>query len=84
MEKATVDLFAGKGKVERYRRINAAIRKVMGKLKDERDQAMEKQYSTRDILKATQRFAQVEVTKDTQSGGSKSEEQDVLKSLVGI
>ena len=84
MEKATVDLFTGKGKVERYRRINAAIRKAMGKLNDERDQALEKRYGTRDVLEATQRFAQMEVTKDTQSGSSTSEEQDVLKSLVGI
>ena len=84
MEKATVDLFKGKEKVERYRRINAAIRNAMGKLKDERDRAMEDRYGTRDVLKATQRFAQMEVTKDSQSGSLKSEEQEVLKSLVGI
>ena len=84
MEKATVNLFNGKDKVERYRRINAAIRNAMGKLKDERDRAMEERYGTRDVLKATKRFAQMEVAKDTQSGSLKSEEQEVLKSLVGI
>ena len=84
MEKATVDLFQGREKVERYRRINAAIRNAMGKLKDERDRAMEDRYGTRDVLKATQKFAQMEVTKNSQSGGLKSEEQEVLKSLVGF
>ena len=84
MEKATIYLFKGKDKVERYRRINAAIRNAMGKLKNERDRAMEERYGTRDVLKATQRFAQMEVSKDTQSGSLKSEEQEVLKSLIGI
>ena len=84
MEKATVDQFAGKGKIERYCRINDAIRKAMGKLKDERDQAMEKRYGTRDILKATQRFTQMEVKRDTQSEDSGTEEKDILKSLVKL
>ena len=84
MEKATVDLFEGKERVERYRRINAAIRNAMGKLKDERDRAMEERYGTRDVLRATQRFAQMEVSKETQPGSQKSEEQEVLKSLIGI
>ena len=84
MEKATVDQFAGNGRIERYRRINDAIRKAMGKLKEERDQAMEKRYGTRDILKATQKFTQMEVKRDTQSGDSGTEEKDILKILDGF
>ena len=42
IEKVTVDQFAGKRDVGGYRDINAAIKKAMGKLKDEREQAMEK------------------------------------------
>ena len=82
IEKATVDQFAGKRDVGRYRDINAAIKKAMGKLKDERKQAMEKRYGTRDILKATQKFSQVKVERSSQSRDPKSEESEIFKSLA--
>ena len=82
IEKATVDQFARKKDVDRCRDINAAIEKAMGKLKDERDQAMEKRYGTRDILKATQKFSQVKVEKSSQPSDPKSEEREILRSLA--
>ena len=84
IEKATVDQFAGKKDVGRYGDINAAIKKAMGKLKDEREQAMEKWYGTRDILKATQKFSQVKVEKSSQSNDPKSEESEILESLASF
>ena len=83
IEKATVDQFAGKKDIGRYRDINAAIKKAMGKLKEQR-QAMEKRYGTRDILKATQKFSQVKVERNSQSNDPKSEESEILKSLASF
>ena len=84
IEKATVDQFSGKRNVERFRDINAAIKKAMGKLKDDRDQAMEKRYCTRDILKATQKFTQMGVERSSQSSDQKSEKSEILESLASF
>ena len=84
IEKATVDQFAGKKDVGRNREINAAIKKAMGKLKDEREQAMEKRYGTRDVLKATQKFSQVKIERNSQSNDPKSEESEILESLASF
>ena len=56
----------------------------MGKLKEDRNQAMEKRYGTRDILKATQKFTQMKVERDSQSSEQKSEKSEVLKSLASF
>ena len=84
IEKGTVDQFSGKRNVERFGDINAAIKKAMGKLKDECDQAMEKRYGTRDILKATQKFTQMTVERNSQSSDQKSEESEILKPLASF
>ena len=84
IEKATVDQFAGKRNVDQFRDINAAIKKAMGKLKDDHDQAMEKRYGTQDILKATQRFSQMKVERNSQSNDQKSEKSEILESLASF
>ena len=45
---------------------------------------MEKRFGTRDILKATQKFSQVKVEKNSQSSDQKSEESEILKSLASF
>ena len=65
IEKATVDQFSGAKNVARFRDINAAIKRTMGRLKVERDRAMEERYGTRDISEATHRFTQLKVERSS-------------------
>ena len=84
IEKAMVDQFSGEKNVERFRDINAAIKKAMGKLRDDRNRAMEEWYGTRDILKATHRFTQMKVERSSRPKDQDSEKSEILASLASI
>ena len=84
IEKASVDLFSGAKNVDRFRDINAAIKKTMSKLKEELDGAMEERYCTRDISEATHRFTQLKVERSSRPKDLEKEKSDILASLASF